>query len=70
MTAKYFHSSRPDFDWLNQFEIDKSNQISFEGVLTNSVSYLQLCWFQKWSDNFIKSCSLIVKDFPKLIELK
>ena len=70
MTAKYFYSSRPDFDWLNQFEINKSNQITFEGISADSVSSLQLHWFQKWINNFIESCSMIIKDFPKLIASK
>ncbi len=67
MTAKYFHSSRPNFEWLNQFEINKSNQITFEGSLEDSVSPLQLRWFQAWINNFIESCSQIIKDFSKLI---
>ncbi len=67
MTAKYFHSSRPNFDWLKQFEINKSNQITFEGSLEDSVSPLQLRWFQAWINNFIESCSQIIKDFSQLI---
>ena len=67
MTAKYFHSSRPNFEWLNQFEINKSNQITFGGSLEDSVSPLQLRWFQAWLNNFIESCSQIIKNFSKLI---
>ncbi len=67
MTAKYFHSSRPDFDWLNQFAIDKSSQVSFQGNLADSISSQQLQWFQTWMDSFVKSCSQIIKDFPKRI---
>ena len=67
MTAKYFHSSRPDFDWLNQFAINKSSQVSFQGNLADSISSQQLQWFQTWMDSFVKSCSQIIKDFPKRI---
>ena len=67
MTAKYFHSSRPNFEWLNKFEINKSNQITFQGALEDSVSPLQLRWFQAWINNYIESCSQIIKDFSKLI---
>ncbi|ELS00383.1 putative low-complexity protein [Xenococcus sp. PCC 7305] len=67
MTAKYLHSSRPNFDWLEQFQISKSNQISFEGVMEDSISQTQLLWFYKWIQSFIDLCSQIVKDFAKLI---
>ena len=67
MTAKYFHSSRPNFEWLNQFKINKSNQITFEGLLSDSVSPQQILWIQTWLNNFIESCSQIIKNFSKLI---
>ena len=67
MSAKYFHSSRPNFDWLNHFKINKSNQITFEGSWKDSISPLQLRWFQAWINNFIESCSQIIKDFSQLI---
>ncbi|MGK7872227.1 MAG: pentapeptide repeat-containing protein [Xenococcaceae cyanobacterium] len=70
MTAKYFESSRPDFDWLNNFKIDRSAQITFSGVLTEAVSSVQLQWFQKWVNAFIKCCSQIIQDFPTLIDQK
>ncbi len=70
MTAKYFYSSRSDFDWLNKFEINKSNQIIFQGILSDSVSPLQLDYFQKWMYSFIKSCSQIIKDFPRIVRAK
>ena len=70
MTTKYFYSSRPDFDWLKQFEISKSNQITFTGISTDSISSLQLRWFQKWINTFIELCSQIIKDFSQLIKQK
>ena len=56
MTTKYFDDSRPNFDWLNYFQLDESNQITFIGEVADSVSSLQLLWFQKWH-NLIKSLS-------------
>ncbi|MGB5713217.1 MAG: pentapeptide repeat-containing protein [Waterburya sp.] len=67
MTAKYFHSSRPNFDWLKKFEIDEFDQIIFQGGLKDSISSLQLQWIQKWIYYFIESCSQIIKDFSKLV---
>ena len=67
ITAKFFNSSRPEFDWLKQFNINQHNQITFEGNLKDSVSSKQLDWLQAWINNFIKSCSYIIKDFSQLI---
>lgn len=70
ITAKYFDDSRPDFDWLHNFQLNKSNQIIFEGFasgMADSVSSLQLLWFQKWIKDFIKLCSKTIKHFPQLI---
>ena len=68
ISRKYFNSSRPDFDWLNQFAIDLTNQIVYEGSVSSLVTYKQLEYFQEWMNSFIKSCSLIIKDFPKRIQ--
>ena len=67
MTTKYLHSSRPEFAWLNNFEINKFNQITFAGIVTDSLSYNQLRWFQKWMQSFIQLCSQIITNFPQLI---
>lgn len=67
ITAKYFYSSRPNFDWLNKFIINNSAQITYQGSIADSVSSEQLHWFQQWMDSFTQSCSQIVKDFSRLI---
>jgi len=70
MTAKYFESSRPNFEWLQNFAINKSAQITFSGVVDSTVTTMQLKWFEKWVNSFITSCSLIVRDFPNIIQQK
>ena len=67
LSAKYFYSSQPNFEWLNQFEINKFKRIIFQGSVEESISPLQFRWFQVWIHDFIESCSQIIKDFPKLI---
>ena len=67
MTAKYFNSSRPDFDWLGKFAIDKSSKITYQGNVAEPLTIEQLKLFQQWIDSFVKSCSSIVKGFQKLI---
>lgn len=67
MTSKYLLSSQPDFDWFKNFEINESNQITLKEFLKDSVTTTHLCWLQKWIDNYVNSCSQIIKDFSKLI---
>ena len=68
ISRKYFDSSRPELDWLNQFAIDESNQIVYEGSVSSLITSKQLEFFQEWMNSFTKSCSLIVKDFAKRIQ--
>ena len=67
MTAKYFNSSRPDFDWFKLFTIDKSSKIIFQGNPREPLTRKQLELFQQWMNSFIKSCSSIVKGFGQMI---
>lgn len=70
ITSKYFESSRPDKEWLQNFTMVQKCKISFNGALNSQVTNLQLKWFEKWENTFIKSCSFIVQDLPMLIEEK
>lgn len=64
ITRKYFNASRPDFDWLNQFQINSSRQINYVGTVSSFVSVEQLDYFQQWIDIFTQTCSKIIKNFP------
>lgn len=63
ITTKYFNSSRPDFDWLKQFQIDSDNHISYSGNISDVVSLEQSDYFQQWIDAFTQTCSKIIKNF-------
>jgi len=63
ITRKYFNASRPDFYWLNQFQINSDNHISFSGNISNIVSVEQSDYFQQWIDAFTQTCSKIIKNF-------
>lgn len=67
MTTKYFHASRPDFDWLNIFNMNKSNQISFTEPVIEPIHPLQLYWLEKWMSSFTDSCSTIFRTFKSMI---
>ena len=68
LTASYLKSSCPDFEWLNQFQINRSKQITFAGTLSAPASASQLQQFQEWIDTFVGSCSQIVQDFPATLD--
>ncbi|NJM87880.1 MAG: pentapeptide repeat-containing protein [Hydrococcus sp. RU_2_2] len=68
MTARYWESSRPDCEWLQNFQIDASGQIIFAGNPQETLTFARLLACSQWSDNFVKSCSAIVGQFPSLID--
>jgi hypothetical protein len=65
ITTKYFNSSRPDYSWLHQFQINPKNHIFFEGTTSSFVSLEQLDYFQQWIDSFTQCCCKIIKNFPE-----
>ena len=67
ITTKFLYSSRPNFDWLSQFEIDRANQITFNGKLPDLINPQQFYFLNIWINSFIQSCSQIIKNFNKFI---
>lgn len=70
ITAKNFEESRPDIEWLQQFSMDKKGKITFTGNLNHQATMIQLKWLEKWTNAFVKKCSLIIQDLPNIIEEK
>lgn len=68
LVSNYLKSSRPEFKWLEQFVLDKSNPIKYKGALTDRISPVQLVWFKKWMRLFMKNCSQIIPEFPKMVD--
>lgn len=70
ITAKNFEQSRPDVEWLQNFTMDKKGKITFTGSINHQATTIQLKWLEKWSNSFVKKCSLIIQDLPNIIEEK
>lgn len=70
LTANYWQLTRPNFDWLDNFQINRSAVIVFSGVITEPVSTLEHQWVKEWTAAFIKKCSQIITDLPTMIEQK
>lgn len=70
LTANYWQLTRPNFKWLENFQINHSAKIAFAGAIVEPVSAVQHLWVKEWTAAFIKRCSQIVQDLPNMIEQK
>lgn len=71
VVTNYWKTTRPDVPWLNNFQVDRSAQISFNGTGANPLQELdseQHQWVRDWTAAFIKRCSRVIRDFPTIIE--
>ncbi|MEA5532913.1 pentapeptide repeat-containing protein [Crocosphaera sp. XPORK-15E] len=70
MTKKYWESSRPLFEWLEQFEINSTGEVVFKGELETVLSSAKLEWSKAWLNAFIQSCSQIVQNYPQMLDFQ
>lgn len=70
LTSNNWRSTRPQFDWLDNFQINRSAEFAFSGIITETVSLVQLQSIQEWVSAFIKQSSQIIRDFATIIEQK
>ncbi|BAU64955.1 pentapeptide repeat protein [Stanieria sp. NIES-3757] len=68
MTVKNWQSSRPEFDWLNQLTVNSSGQITCSNLSEKFINNSQRHFAQKWMVNFINLCSMIIREFPFMID--
>lgn len=70
--TNYWKSSRPDLDWLHNFQVDRSAHLNFSSPLAQGTNQLitaeQQQWIQQWVMAFIKRCSQVIRDFPTIVE--
>lgn len=70
LTANNWQATRPDLDWLDNFQIDRSAEIRFSSVVIEFVSVLQLRRVQEWVTAFIKRVSQTIRDFAAIVKQK
>lgn len=76
VVTNYWKATRPAMPWLQQFQVERSAQISFsasegtsaqaaadKAVLTSD----QQQWIQEWVEAFIQRCAKVIRDFPKTV---
>lgn len=72
VVTNYWKTTRPSIDWLNQFEVERSAQISPPTQIpgTTKLTDDQQQWIRTWVDAFIQRCSKVIRDFPKSVRQK
>ncbi len=70
--VNYLKSTRPDQEWLQQFQVDRAAHISFSSTdgMAQSLSDEQQQWIRDWTAAFIRRCSKVVRDFATIVEQK
>lgn len=70
VVSNYLKSSRPPVDWLSQFEIERSGKLTCASLsnLPTSLDATQQQVVQQWIAAFMKRCSIVIRDFPTLIQ--
>lgn len=71
VVTNYWKTTRPTGDWLANFQVDRSAQITFSGTAPSHATALtpeQHQLVQEWTAAFIQRCSKVIRDLPMLIE--
>ena len=59
IVTNYWQSTRPSFEWLDNFHLNHAAKIEFSGVI-KPITALQHQWLKDWTAAFIKKCSQII----------
>lgn len=68
VTSTYLQASRPQFEWLHKFEIQRSGRMQYTGSPSEAISALELYWCRRWMGDFISQCSAIVQSFVSALD--
>jgi hypothetical protein len=70
--VNYWKSTRPDREWLSHFQVDRSAKFTLSGTIQpqQPLGQNEQAWVQEWVAAFVKRCSLVIRDFPSLVEQK
>lgn len=70
MASRYLQSSQPQEEWFTQFEVDKKNlKLIYKGAKQDKLTPEQIKLAQQWAQKYVKSCSMIFRTFPAMIEV-
>lgn len=67
ITTNYLQSARPRQDWWEQFQIQRSQPVTYSGDLSQSLDDQQKEQAQQWVKGFIQSCAQVITKFPDIV---
>lgn len=67
ITSNYLQASRPQQDWFEQFQIQKSQPITYTENPSQSLNDQQRELSQQWVKGFIQSCAQVITKFPDIV---
>lgn len=71
LTFKAWQSTRPQLDWLDNFQVSRSpNKITFSSTTSETATATQVEWMQEWVNCFMRQVSQTIRDFKAIIEYK
>jgi hypothetical protein len=69
VVCNYWRSSRPSAEWLTHLEVDRSGKWTLSGLNSKTVlTSEQESWIKQWMTAFSKRCSIVIRDFPTLLQ--
>lgn len=68
LVTKYWHSSKPNNEWLSKFQINNEGRVIYIGREKELLNDFQIQWYCQWVKEYFKSCSFIINNFPQLIQ--
>lgn len=69
VVSNYWKSSRPSADWLTKFEVDRAGAWTFMGgSMEGALTAEQEAWIKQWIAAFSKRCSIVIRDYPTLLQ--
>jgi Pentapeptide repeats (8 copies) len=67
ISLQYLEKTKPNYEWLNLFEVDRAGKIIYLGSEKEVLTPEQLESLQVWFDKFKEHCSRVMPIFSQLI---
>lgn len=72
VVSNYWKASRPDLNWLDVFQIERTGKISLapnsQTSLQEDINDEHQKWIKVWVTAFTTRCARVIRDFPVLME--
>lgn len=69
ITTNYLQAARPQGDWFEQFQIQRSQPVTYLADPSQALDEQQKELAQKWIKKFVQSCSQVITKFPEIVDL-